>query len=56
MNFLFDFYNHRISELKPLNFENVLAKRCTIFSFGEQDSRFIDNTFLTFFQCHYLGI
>nr|WOK43269.1 MAG: hypothetical protein [Apis mellifera filamentous virus]WOK43576.1 MAG: hypothetical protein [Apis mellifera filamentous virus] len=32
-----------------------MSKRCTIFSFGEADNQFIDETFLAFYRCHYLG-
>lgn len=55
INYLLDFYKKQVIELLPLDFENVMAKRCTLFSFGANDTKFIDETYMNFYRCHYLG-
>lgn len=51
INFIFDFYLHRVIEVNPIDWETVLNGRVNIFSYGILSTDFVHETYRIFYRC-----
>lgn len=51
VNYIIDYYRHRVIEVNPLDWETVVTGRATLFTYGIVSPRFARETFTAFYRC-----
>lgn len=51
VNYVFDYYGHRVIEVNPMDWETVIGGRVVVFSYGATSPTFVHETYTAFYRC-----